>query len=323
MRFFFHSGYVAPLPAGHRFPMSKYETTRDALAAAGVCFDRPEPVARDLLLTVHAQPYVDAVLAASVDSAIERRIGFAVTPAVALRASLSVGGTLAAARAALAEGFAANVAGGSHHAMPDGGAGFCVFNDLAVTTAVLLREGSARRILIVDLDVHQGDGTAVCLAGMAGAFTLSLHAERNFPVRKASGWRDIALPDAMEDSAYLDILAAELDRAFLAARPDLVLVQAGVDAHANDQLGRLSLSDSGLLARDRMVRSACIAAGVPMAATLGGGYDADVAALGARHARSLLTLAGQPIEPAFFGFTATNRGLDAASDGIMREADQG
>ena len=310
MRFFFHPGYVAPLPAGHRFPMSKYETTRAALAAAGILFEAPAEAERDLLLAVHSEAYVDAVLAASVERGIERRIGFPVTPLVARRALLSVGGTVQAARAALRDGFAANVAGGSHHAMPDGGAGYCVFNDLAVATVALLQQGAARRILIVDLDVHQGDGTAVCLAGVAGAFPMSLHAERNFPVRKARGWRDVALPDGMQDMAYLQILQAELDRAFAAVRPDLVLVQAGVDTHENDRLGRLDLSDAGLLARDAMVRDACRANGVPLAATLGGGYDADSVALGARHARSLLTLAGHTIGADFFDFTASGRGLD-------------
>ena len=292
MRCFFHPGYVAPLPAGHRFPMSKYATTRDALAQAGMAFAEPEAAGRDLLLGVHTAAYVDSVLAAAVDPAIERRIGFPVTDLVARRSVLSVGGTLAAARAALEHGLAANLAGGSHHAMPDSGAGYCVFNDLAVATRALLDEALVRRVLIIDLDVHQGDGTAVCLAGVEGAFAFSIHAEKNFPVRKASGWRDVGLPDGTGDAAYLDALAGALPELFDTARPDLVLVQAGVDPHAHDRLGRLALSDAGLVARDALVRAACVGRGVPMAATLGGGYDADVVALGRRHARSLLTLGG-------------------------------
>lgn len=297
MRFYFHPGYVAPLPAGHSFPMSKYETTRDTLAGAGVVFETPDEAPRALILGVHDAAYADAVIAAGVDPAIERRIGFAVTPAVARRSRLSVGGTWAAATHALSHGFAANVAGGSHHAMPDSGAGFCVLNDLAITAAGLLDQGLARRLLVIDLDVHQGDGTAVCLArhaddGARGAFTFSIHADRNFPARKAQSWRDVALPDGVGDEQYLDRLAAELPGLFDAARPDLVLVQAGVDPHADDRLGRLALSDEGLVARDALVRRACLAAGVPFAATLGGGYDPDVVRLGRRHARSLLTLAG-------------------------------
>ena len=295
MRFHFHPGYVAPLPPGHRFPMSKYETTRDALVAAGVAPVAPEEAPRDLLLAAHTPAYVDAVLAASVDKAIERRIGFAVTPEVARRSRLSVGGTWAAALHALENGFAANVAGGSHHAMPDGGAGYCVMNDLAVTAAGLLRDGRVARSLILDLDVHQGEGTAVCLADIPGAYSFSIHAERNFPARKAAGWRDVGLPDGTDDARYLETLSAELPGLFAEARPDLVLVQAGVDPHADDRLGRLALTDQGLVARDALVRAACLSAGVPFAATLGGGYDADVRRLGVRHARSLLTLAGLTI----------------------------
>ena len=222
-------------------------------------------------------------------------LGFAVTPEVSLRSRLSVGGTWAAACHALEHGFAANVAGGSHHAMPDGGAGYCVMNDLAVTAAALLQDGRVARVLILDLDVHQGDGTAVCLAGVDGAYTFSIHAERNFPARKAAGWRDVGLPDGTNDARYLAVLARELPGLFAEARPDLVLVQAGVDPHADDRLGRLALTDEGLVARDALVRQACLSAGVPFAATLGGGYDADVRRLGVRHARSLLTLAGLPI----------------------------
>jgi acetoin utilization deacetylase AcuC-like enzyme len=197
--------------------------------------------------------------------------------------------------AALEAGFAANVAGGSHHAMPDGGAGYCVLNDLAVTAAGLLDRGLVQRLLVIDLDVHQGDGTAVCLAGRTGAFTFSIHAERTFPARKARSSRDVGLPDGAGDAAYLETLAAELPDLFTTVRPQLVLVQAGVDPHADDRLGRLALSDDGLAARDGMVHAACRAAGVPLVVTLGGGYDADLGRLGLRHARSLLALAGLPL----------------------------
>jgi acetoin utilization deacetylase AcuC-like enzyme len=284
MRFHFHPGYVAPLPPGHRFPMSKYETTHDALVAAGVVPVAPEEAPRELILAAHAPAYADAVIAASVDPAIERRIGFAVTPEVSRRSRLSVGGTWASAVHALEHGFAANVAGGSHHAMPDGGAGYCVLNDLAITAAALLREGRVTRV--------QGDGTAACLAGVEGAFPFSIHAERNFPARKVASWHDIGLPDGTDDARYLETLADALPGLFAEAQPELVLVQAGVDPHADDRLGRLALSDEGLIARDTLVRQACLAAGVPFAATLGGGYDPDVQRLGVRHARSLLTLAG-------------------------------
>ncbi|MFN3371617.1 MAG: histone deacetylase [Sphingomonadaceae bacterium] len=296
MRFFFHPGYVAPLPSGHRFPMSKYEATRDALAAAGARFEAPEEAPRALVVGAHAETYVDQVLSARVPPAIERRIGFAVTPAVARRSRLSVAGTLAAAEAALDSGFAANVAGGSHHAMPDHGAGYCVLNDLAVAARALLASGRVRRLLILDLDVHQGDGTAVCLADEPRAFTVSIHAEKNFPARKARSDHDIALPDGTGDEAYLDLLADALPGLIEAARPDLMLVQAGVDVHADDRLGRLALSDAGIVARSRLVADAARTWGLPVAATLGGGYDADVARLGRRHAAALLALGGHILD---------------------------
>lgn len=290
--FVFHPGYVAPLPAGHRFPMRKYAAVRDALAGAApaVRIVEPEAVGRDLLLAVHGPDYVEAVLSARVAPHVARRIGFPVTAEVARRAVLSVGGTLEAVRLARDGGFAANLAGGSHHAMPDSGAGYCVFNDLAVAALAEVRAG--RRVLVVDLDVHQGDGTAVCLAGVEGAFTFSIHAERNFPARKAASDLDIGLADGCDDTAYLAALAAGLRQAFARARPDLVLVQAGVDVHGDDALGRLALTDAGLVERSRLVRAACARAGVPMAATLGGGYGGDLAALGRRHALALLALGG-------------------------------
>jgi acetoin utilization deacetylase AcuC-like enzyme len=230
------------------------------------------------------------VLAADVPREIERRIGLPVTPAVAMRARLSVGGTYAAARHALASGFAATAAGGSHHAMPAGGAGYCVFNDLALAARRLLAGGHAASVLIIDLDVHQGDGTAVCLAGEPRAYSFSVHAEKNFPVRKARSSRDVPLADGTGDDAYLEVLARELPPLFEAARPAIVLFQAGVDPHADDRLGRLALSDAGLQARDAMVAAACRARGVPLASTLGGGYG-DPAVVGARHARGLVAQA--------------------------------
>ncbi len=292
MRAFWHEDYVAPLAPGHRFPMSKYRATRDAMAGLPIAWARPEPVREADIVRVHEAAYAQQVLASAVPPLIEREIGFPVTAAVARRSLLSVGGTTGAARAALDHGFAANLAGGSHHARPAGGAGFCVLNDLAIAAATLIERGEIRRIAILDLDVHQGDGTALCLDGRKGMFTLSIHAERNYPVRKARSSLDIGLPDGTGDAAYLEALTHGLARLFDIGRPDLVLVQAGVDPHADDRLGRLCLSDAGLLARDAMVREACLSRGVPFAATLGGGYDRDVARLGRRHAATLVTLGG-------------------------------
>ncbi len=283
----FHAaGYAVRLPDGHGFPMDKY-TALPRLLAADAQLLVPEPAPRAWLEAVHCPDYVAAVLDACVPPAIERRIGFPVTPAVAARTRLVAGGTHAAALHALKHGWCANGAGGSHHALPDTGAGYCVTNDLAIAAQALIDEGRVQRVLIVDLDVHQGDGTAVIFAGRGDVMTFSMHAERNFPVRKARSHRDVALPDGTGDDTYMAILAVELDALLAAHRPDIIFYQGGVDVHSGDRLGRLSLSDAGLAARDALVASRARAAGVPVAATLGGGYGADVEAIAARHALAL------------------------------------
>ncbi|WP_310496286.1 histone deacetylase [Sandarakinorhabdus sp.] len=287
---FHHTDYVAPLPAGHSFPMSKYALLLTALADAGqaVSMFTPQPMPPAWLDAVHYPTYVAAVLAAAVPAALERRIGFPVTPDVARRTLAVAGGTYGAARHALQHGWAANGAGGSHHAGPDGGAGYCVTNDLAIAANRLRGEGAVRRILIVDLDVHQGDGTALIFAGRDDVLTFSVHAQRNFPVRKARSFRDVALPDGVDDAGYLDVLGAELPALLDDHAPDLVLFQAGVDPHGDDRLGRLALSDDGLMARDAMVARACRSRGIALAVTLGGGYGADTLAIARRHARGLI-----------------------------------
>jgi len=282
-------GYAVWLPDGHPVAMDKYRALPAAIAALGqpVQLLAPAPAAQDWLEAVHTPDYVAAVMAASVPAAQERRIGFAVTPAVAARSLLVVGGTYLAACHALAHGWAVNGAGGSHHARADGGAGYCVINDLAVAAETLVRQGRARTILIVDLDVHQGDGTAVIFAGRADVLTFSMHAERNYPARKARSFRDVGLPDGMEDEAYLERLQAELPLLVEAHRPDLLLYQAGIDPHREDRLGRLALSDAGLIARDRMVAELARARGIPLAVTLGGGYG-EPQLLAHRHALGLV-----------------------------------
>ena len=286
---FHHPDYVAALPAGHSFPMSKYALLLDALADAGqaVAITAAPPMPPRWVEAVHDPDYVAAVLSASVAPERERRIGFPVTPEVARRTLAVAGGTHAAACHALRHGYAANGAGGSHHALPDGGAGYCVTNDLAIAAQRLVAEGQARRILIVDLDVHQGDGTAVIFAGRSDIITFSMHAGKNFPVRKARSFRDVELPDGMGDAAYLAVLAAELPP-LLALRPDLVLFQAGVDPHGDDRLGRLAMPDAGLAARDALVVRETRARGIAIASTLGGGYGRDPMAVARRHAAGLV-----------------------------------
>lgn len=287
---FHHPDYVAPLPPGHSFPMSKYALVVAALRELGVPLQliEPEPMPVRWLEAVHDPDYVAAVLAARVDPVRERRIGFPVTAEVARRTLAVAGGTWAACRHALAHGWAANGAGGSHHALPDGGAGYCVTNDLAIAANRLVAEGDVRRILIVDLDVHQGDGTAVIFAGRSDVLTFSMHAAKNFPVRKARSFRDVELPDGLGDADYLAILERELAALLASTRPDLLLFQAGVDPHREDRLGRLALSDAGLAARDALVVRLAHARGVPVAATLGGGYGPDRMAIARRHASGLV-----------------------------------
>ena len=276
--------------------MNKYGLLLRAFEEIGAApeMHAPEPMPAAWIAAVHEPAYVEAVLSQTVPRAIERRVGFPVTERVARRSGLALGGTWLAARIALGTGYAANGAGGSHHAMPDTGAGYCVFNDLAVAANRLITEGDARRVMIVDLDVHQGDGTAVMLAGRGDCFTYSVHAERNFPLRKARSSLDVPLADGTGDDAYLDALTRTLPAALGQFRPDLILYQAGVDAHEDDRLGRLKLTDAGLARRDAFVRDLARAEGVPLAATMGGGYarDADRLALAHRHARTMLTLAG-------------------------------
>jgi acetoin utilization deacetylase AcuC-like enzyme len=286
---FHHADYVAALPAGHSFPMHKYALLLEALRLDGTAFALVSPPDMPLnwFEAVHDPAYVAAVMAAAVAPEHERRIGFPVTLEVARRTRAVAGGTYAAALHALAHGYAANGAGGSHHALPGGGAGYCVTNDLAVAAQRLVTEGAVRRILIVDLDVHQGDGTAVIFAGRSDVLTFSMHAARNFPVRKAHGYRDVELPDGTDDAAYLAVLERELPAMLDDLGPDLVLFQAGVDPHHADRLGRLALTDAGLKARDAFVVTQCARRGIGIASTLGGGYAEDRMLVARRHAAGL------------------------------------
>ncbi|QGP79897.1 histone deacetylase family protein [Sphingobium sp. CAP-1] len=288
-----HPAYVSPATVGSGFRFDKYGLVMDALRESGAAFQvyEPQPMPRDWIEAVHDPAYVAQVLTLTVPPEKERRIGFAVTDRVMRRSLLSPGGTWAAAKLAMVHGYAANAAGGSHHALSHTGAGYCVFNDLAVAANRLIAEGDAARILILDLDVHQGDGTASLLAGRSDIFTLSIHAEKNFPVRKARSTLDIGLADGTGDAAYLAVLADALSRVLADFAPDLILYQAGVDPHGDDRLGRLALSDAGLDARDRYVMRQARGRGVPVASTMGGGYGADRMAVARRHADCMIRMA--------------------------------
>jgi acetoin utilization deacetylase AcuC-like enzyme len=281
-----HPAYVVPIPADHRFPMPKFGRLAELLAEEGFVatapFAEPGPAPREWLERAHDRAYVAEVMAGRVDREIEREIGITVTEAVANRARHAVGGTVLTARLALQSGIACNTAGGGHHAARRHGAGFCVFNDVAVAIRTLQAEGAVRTALVVDLDVHQGDGTASIFAHDPSVTTFSMHSEKNYPLRKVPSDLDVALPDRTGDEAYLAALAAVLP-SLLAARPDIVFYNAGVDPHRDDRLGRLSLTDDGLAARDRMVIGAVRARGIPLAGVLGGGYQDDIDALARRH----------------------------------------
>jgi acetoin utilization deacetylase AcuC-like enzyme len=283
-----HPDYVAPLRDGHRFPMSKYGYLRRALEARGLmrpgAWLAPAPASAATLAGAHAADYVARALSLSLTDAEVRRIGLPRTERVVRRARLAAAGTTLAARLAIEHGIACNAAGGSHHAAADHGAGYCVFNDVAVACATLLAEGRVGRILVFDADVHQGDGTARIFAAEPRVVTVSLHAERNFPARKAVSDIDVGLPDGMENAAYLEALAAALTAALALGPFDLVFYNAGVDVHRDDRLGRLNLTDAGLRARDRMALARLRGAGLPTVGVLGGGYADDPAAVAERHA---------------------------------------
>jgi acetoin utilization deacetylase AcuC-like enzyme len=283
-----HPDYVAPLRPGHAFPMSKYGYLREALIARGLLrpggYIAPAPATPAMLALAHDPAYVARALELRLTDEEVRRIGLPRTEQVVRRARLAAAGTTLAARLALEHGVACNGAGGSHHAARSYGAGYCVFNDVAVAAAVLLAEGRVSRILVVDADVHQGDGTAFIFADDPRVFTLSIHAERNFPARKARSSHDVGLPDAVADADYLAAFSAALETALNAFRPDLVFYNAGVDVHEKDRLGRLALSDKGIHARDALVLTRVRAQGLPVVGVLGGGYADDPAEVAARHA---------------------------------------
>lgn len=264
--------------------MSKYGYLRDKLVAEGLVaaggFASPALANAPLLSLAHDRAYVDRVMALDLSAEEARRIGLPQSEAMRRRVRLSLAGTLLAARLALAEGVACNAAGGSHHADYEGGAGFCVFNDVAVAAAALIADGSVGRIVILDLDVHQGDGTARIFKGSPDVVTVSVHGADNYPAVKASSDFDLALPDGTEDNAYMKAVETALEAA---PDADLVFYNAGVDPHRDDRLGRLALSDDGIARRDRRVMRWAQGRATPLVGVLGGGYGNDPAVIAARH----------------------------------------
>ena len=269
--------YTFPLPDGHRFPIAKYELLRQRVVAALLGEVRePDRVGREALLRVHTARYVDAFTDGSLNADELRRLGFPWSPELVERSYRTVGGTLAAARFALDEGVAMNLAGGTHHAFPDRGEGFCVFNDVAIVIRALQSEGRIERAAIIDLDVHQGNGTNAIFAGDERVFTFSMHGRRNYPFAKVPGSLDVELEDGCTDDDYLSLLNDALPGVIASAQPDLVIYLAGADAHEGDRLGRLRLTGAGLARRDVIVLEAVREVGLPIAVTIAGGYGRDI-----------------------------------------------
>jgi len=293
----YHPQYVAAIPDDHRFPMPKFKLLHDKLLRDGLVRpDRvfePQLAPYDVLELVHDPDYVRAYCEGTLDAKAKRRIGLPWSPEVTIRTRMAVGGAIETAKLALEYGLACNTAGGTHHAYPGYGSGFCIFNDIAIVARYLRRHGLADRVLIVDLDVHQGDATAFIFQDEPEVYTFSMHCGANFPSQKQTSDLDVSLPVGLEDDDYLRELGLRLPDVLAAARPDLVIFDAGVDPHVGDRLGKLALSDRGLYRREMQVLGTCLAARIPVACVIGGGYCKDMHELVARH--SLLHRAGSEL----------------------------
>lgn len=283
----YHPDYVVSLPQAHRFPMPKFRQLYELLLNDKVAqieqFFIPETPSQQLIELVHTPQYVQAYMQGTLDAKAQRRIGLPWSPALVKRTNIAVGGTILTAKLALKYGLACNTAGGTHHAFPSYGSGYCIFNDLAIASRVIQHLNLACKILIIDLDVHQGDGTAFIFQNDDSVFTFSMHCEVNFPGTKQVSDLDIALPTEMEDEEYLQTLAHYLTDVLTAVKPDLVLYDAGVDTHIGDRLGKLAMTDTGIFRREMQVLSTCIAARYPVACVIGGGYADDLKSLVYRH----------------------------------------
>lgn len=280
---FYCDHFVLPLPEGHRFPMEKYRLLRERVLESGAVEPAdllvPEAATDEQILRVHDPGYLHRVASGELDRLEVRRIGFPWSPAMVERSRRSAGATLAACREALESGAAVNLAGGTHHAFPDHGEGYCVLNDAAIAARAMQAEGRVNRVVIVDCDVHQGNGTAAVFRGDPSVFTFSIHGRRNFPFRKERSDLDVELEDGTGDDAYLLALEEGLDHALGhhgGAGADLAIYVSGADPHERDLLGRLKLTREGLRDRDRLVFERCHRAGLPVAVVMAGGYGADV-----------------------------------------------
>jgi acetoin utilization deacetylase AcuC-like enzyme len=280
LKVFYSDHFVLPLPEGHRFPMVKYSMLHERVAAAGICEPEemrvPRPVSDEEILRAHDSGYLRQVVKGTLSSKEMRRIGFPWSERMVERSRRASGGTLGACLAALEDGLAANLAGGTHHAFADQGEGYCVFNDSAIAARAVQAKGLAERVIVLDTDVHQGNGTAAILRGDPSVFTFSIHGARNFPFRKDESDLDIPLPDGADDGEFLEALEGGLEKALEASRAELAIYLAGADPYEDDRLGRLSVSKEGLAARDRLVLETCRERGIAVAVTMAGGYARKV-----------------------------------------------
>ena len=280
MKLYYSDHFVLPLPDGHRFPASKYTLLRQRVANSELVSENhltvPEAASAEQLCLAHDREYVRRVIQGELSEKEIRRIGFPWSPELVERSRRSVGGTIAACRAALEEGVSANLAGGTHHAYADHGEGYCIFNDVSVAARVMQAEGRAQRIVILDCDVHQGNGTAAIFSEDPSVYTFSIHAAKNFPFHKEPSDLDIALPDGALDEEYLEVLHWGVWQSMLLAQADLAIYLAGADPLAGDRLGRLALSKEGLGRRDRLVFELCKQAELPVAITMSGGYAKNI-----------------------------------------------
>ena len=291
MRIYYTDHFELPLPDGHRFPMSKYRLLREHIVASddhhSDVFLVPPPATDQQLLLCHSPRYVDAVKSGTLSTGEVRRIGFPWSIAMVERSRRSTGATIAAATAAMTDGVSVNLAGGTHHAGIDFGEGYCVFNDAAVAIRTLQRSGLIQRACVIDLDVYQGNGTAEIFQGDSTVFTLSIHGEKNFPLRKIASDLDISLPDGTGDRQYLEALEHAMQHVAARIYSDLVIYVAGADAYENDRLGRLSLTMDGLQRRDCAVFHWCREHSVPVAVVMAGGYAPDVQEIIGIHASTV------------------------------------
>ena len=295
MQIFYSDEFVLPLPEGHRFPMAKYRLLREAVVAhpelSGATLRIPEAASDEELLRVHSRDYLARVVEGRLERAQERQVGFPWSPGLVERSRRSVGGTIGAARAALTDGTGVNLAGGTHHAFADRGEGFCVFNDVAVAARSLLASGRVRRVAVVDLDVHQGNGTAAIFSDDPLVFTVSVHGESNFPFRKEESDVDLGLPDGTGDDAFLEAVRHGVRSAREAGRPDLAFYLAGADPYVGDRLGRLAVSKPALAERDELVMTELADRGIPVAVVMAGGYAEPVEDTVAIHLASVRSAA--------------------------------